>query len=54
MLTGDENIVDINFTVFWLIKDAQDYLFNIRNPEGTVKVGGGKRDARGDRPHRNR
>jgi membrane protease subunit HflK len=37
MLTGDENIVDINFTVFWLIKDAQSYLFNIRNPEGTVK-----------------
>src|SRR5215831_13930483 len=23
MLTGDENIVDINFTVFWIIKDAQ-------------------------------
>jgi len=37
MLTGDENIVDINFTVFWLIKDAQAYLFDIRNPEGTVK-----------------
>jgi membrane protease subunit HflK len=37
MLTGDENIVDINFTVFWLIKDAQSFLFNIRNPEGTVK-----------------
>ncbi|MBV9522529.1 MAG: FtsH protease activity modulator HflK [Alphaproteobacteria bacterium] len=38
MLTGDENIVDINFTVFWLINDAQRYLFNIRNPEGTVKA----------------
>jgi membrane protease subunit HflK len=37
MLTGDENIVDINFTVFWVIKDAQSYLFNIRNPEATVK-----------------
>ena len=37
MLTGDENIVDINFTVFWLVKDAQEYLFNIRNPELTVK-----------------
>jgi len=37
MLTGDENIVDINFTVFWLIKDARAYLFNIRNPDGTVK-----------------
>ena len=28
MLTGDENIVDINFTVFWLIKDAGKFLFN--------------------------
>ena len=37
MLTGDENIVDINFTVFWVIKDAKDYLFNIRNPDDTVK-----------------
>jgi len=38
MLTGDENIVDINFTVFWVIKDAQAYLFNIRAPEATVKA----------------
>jgi membrane protease subunit HflK len=37
MLTGDENIVDINFIVLWVIKDAKDYLFNIRNPDGTVK-----------------
>jgi membrane protease subunit HflK len=37
MLTGDENIVDINFTVLWVVKDAKSYLFNIRNPEGTVK-----------------
>jgi membrane protease subunit HflK len=37
MLTGDENIVDINFAVFWIIKDAQAYLFNIRAPEATVK-----------------
>jgi len=37
MLTGDENIVDINLTVQWVIKDAQAYLFNIRNPEQTVK-----------------
>ena len=36
MLTGDENIVDINFTVFWQIKDAGQFLFNIRNPEQTV------------------
>src|SRR5260370_6162336 len=37
MLTGDENIVDINFTVFWVIKNAQAYLFNIREPDATVK-----------------
>ena len=37
MLTGDENIVDVDFVVFWQIKNASDYLFNIQNPEGTVK-----------------
>jgi len=38
MLTGDENIVDVDFKVFWRINDAADYLFNIQNPEGTVKA----------------
>ena len=40
MLTGDENIVDVDFTVFWRIKPkgVGDYLFNIQNPEGTVKA----------------
>lgn len=37
MLTGDENIVDIDFTVFWVIKDAGNFLFKIRDPESTVK-----------------
>jgi membrane protease subunit HflK len=37
MLTGDENIVDVDFVVFWRIKDAQQYLFNIQNPNATVK-----------------
>ncbi|HLO22143.1 MAG TPA: FtsH protease activity modulator HflK [Methyloceanibacter sp.] len=37
MLTGDENIVDVDFVVFWQIKDAASFLFNIQNPEGTVK-----------------
>ncbi|WP_431857999.1 FtsH protease activity modulator HflK [Azospirillum sp.] len=37
MLTGDENIIDIDYTVFWVIKDAGQYLFKIRDPEGTVK-----------------
>ena len=38
MLTGDENIVDIDFTVFWRISNAADFLFNIQNPQGTVKA----------------
>lgn len=38
MLTGDENIVDINLTVVWKIKDAKDYLFNVRSPDITVRV----------------
>jgi modulator of FtsH protease HflK len=37
MLTGDENIVDVDFVVFWQISDAPKFLFNIQNPEGTVK-----------------
>ena len=37
MLTGDENIIDIDFTVLWVIKDAGQYLFKIRDPENTVK-----------------
>src|ERR1700704_5470326 len=40
MLTGDENIVDVDFSVFWLVKPdgASAYLFNIQQPEGTVKA----------------
>ena len=38
MLTGDQNIVDMDFTVFWKIKSASDYLFNIRGQENTVKL----------------
>lgn len=37
MLTGDENIVDIDFVVLWRINEAAKYLFNIQNPEGSVK-----------------
>ena len=37
MLTGDENIVDVDFKVQWRIKDAEAYLFNIQNPESSVK-----------------
>ncbi|HSC18106.1 MAG TPA: FtsH protease activity modulator HflK [Rhizomicrobium sp.] len=38
MLTGDENIVDVNFTVFWVIKDAGDYLFHVDNPDQAIKA----------------
>jgi len=47
MLTGDENIVDVDFSVLWKVKPTKtsdttsgvgDYLFNIQNPEGTVKA----------------
>jgi membrane protease subunit HflK len=37
MLTGDENTVDIDFVVYWRIKNAEQYLFNIANPDNTVK-----------------
>jgi membrane protease subunit HflK len=37
MLTGDENIIDVKFTVFWVISDAGQYLFNVRAPGRTVK-----------------
>ena len=39
MLTGDENIVDVRFAVFWRIKltEVQKYLFNIASQEDTVR-----------------
>ncbi|GGE42575.1 protease modulator HflK [Agaricicola taiwanensis] len=38
MLTGDENIVDVSFSVFWVVGDAADYLFNVQNVEGTINA----------------
>jgi modulator of FtsH protease HflK len=42
MLTGDENIIDMHFTVFWRIKDANSYLFNVDlpvdHPDDTIKA----------------
>jgi len=38
MLTGDQNIADVDFTVQWRIANAGNYLFNIRDPEATVKL----------------
>jgi membrane protease subunit HflK len=37
MLTGDENIIDVQFVTFWVIKNAGEFLFHIRNPTRTVK-----------------
>jgi membrane protease subunit HflK len=37
MLTGDENIVDLNFVVQWFVSDAAKYVFNIRNPDKNIK-----------------
>lgn len=55
MLTGDENVVDIDFAVFWKIGDAKNYLFEVNRVEETVRavaesamreaVGQGKIDA---------
>jgi modulator of FtsH protease HflK len=38
MLTGDENIIDIDLTLLWRIDNAVDYLFNTRDPDVTVKA----------------
>lgn len=38
MLTGDQNVIDIDFDIQWQIKSAANYLFNIRDPEGTIKI----------------
>lgn len=38
MLAGDQNIVDIKFTVLWKIADAQKFIFNVRDPERLVRV----------------
>ncbi len=38
MLTGDQNIIDIDFVVQWRIKSAPNFLFNIRDPQTTIKL----------------
>jgi len=37
MLTGDENIIDVEFVVLWKIRDARQFLFGIKNPEEAVR-----------------
>ncbi len=38
MLTRDQNIIDVDFSIQWRIKNAGDFLFNIRDPESTIKL----------------
>ncbi|MGD9669548.1 MAG: FtsH protease activity modulator HflK [Hyphomicrobiaceae bacterium] len=38
MLTGDENIVDIDFVVLWIIDDAEKYLFKLKDPDFSVRA----------------
>ncbi len=38
MLTEDENIINVEFTVFWRVSDPKKYLFEIRSPEQTIKM----------------
>lgn len=38
MLTGDENIVDVNLTIVWRVNNAKDYVFNMQSPDETVDV----------------
>lgn len=38
MITGDQNFINVNFVVYWMIKDPSAFLFNVRNPEIAVKA----------------
>ena len=37
VLTGDENIADIDFTVRWNVKSSEDFLFNLETPDSVVE-----------------
>jgi modulator of FtsH protease HflK len=38
MLTRDQNIVDVDFQVIWNIADPELYLFNLADPEDTIRA----------------
>ena len=38
MLTGDENVVDLDFDVFWKVADAEKYLFEVKDVQNTIKA----------------
>lgn len=37
VLTADQNVVDADYSVFWRVAKAEDFLFNIRDPEATIR-----------------
>jgi modulator of FtsH protease HflK len=37
MLSGDQNIVDVNFTVLWRVRDPKKYLFNVEQPDDFLR-----------------
>lgn len=52
MLSGDQNIVDVRFSVLWTVDNPIDYLFNVRQPEEMVRKAGesAMREVVGRRP----
>lgn len=38
MLTSDKNIISVPFSVFWRINDARNFLFNVADPERTIRT----------------
>jgi membrane protease subunit HflK len=52
MLSGDQNIVDVRFSVLWAVGNPEDYLFNVRDPEDMVRSAGesAMREVVGRRP----
>jgi membrane protease subunit HflK len=38
MLTGDENIIDVDFQVVWNINEPDKFLFNLRDPKATIQA----------------
>ena len=47
MLTGDQNLIDIAYSVRWNIRTPELYLFQLADPDETIRAGRRKRDARG-------
>jgi HflK protein len=52
MLSGDQNIVDVRFSVLWAVANPSEYLFNVRDPEAMVRAAGesAMREVVGRRP----